>query len=320
MGEDVVYQAVEIPAGDFDEGTLTLDAPLPAETLVAAQNARGALLRTLFVASDAQGRLAACLGYHRPHTAQLKLCALSGVADLYDGLLAYASQYAGARDLVLKTELGDLAPAATAAFEQRARVEHYRQTTDFTCGAVATLDAHKRLGLCGALNRTDEIALWREATMVVACDPYGLALASARHGCTPAVYVSKTGCVLEPKKDSFGLTDPVLARDIQLAFEARVHEEHIPVHVGAFSAVDIARALDEGHVVIVLVDEIHWHGERCPHWVTVVRHEGNRFFIDDPWCDLEFGESAIDAYELAVDADDLDLVSSYEGVQSMLVF
>lgn len=320
MSADVSYRAIEIPAGDFDEDALSLDVSLPAETLAAAQKAQGALLRTLFVAHGGEGQVTACLGYHRPHTAQLKLCALSGAARLHEGLLAYAGQYAQARDLMLKTELGALAPAATAAFEQRARSEHYRQTTDFTCGAVATLDAHKRLGLRGPLNRTDEVALWREATMVVACDPYGLTLASARRGCAPTVYVSKTGCVLEPKKDSFGLTDPVLARDIQLAFEAQVHEEDIPVVVSTFDASDIACALDEGHVVIVLVDEVHWHGERCPHWVTVVRHEGDRFFIDDPWCDLEFGESAVDAYELAVDAADLDLVSSYEGVQSMLVF
>ncbi len=320
MDARIFHRAIEVPAGAFDKDTLSLDAPLPAETLAAAQSAQGALLRTLFVAHDGEGRVAACLGYHRPHTAQLKLCALSGAADLYEGLLAYAAEYAQARDLVLKTELGALAPAATAGFEQRARAEHYRQTTDFTCGAVATLDAHRRLGLCGPFNRADEVALWREATMVVACDPYGLALASVRRGCTPTVYVSKTGCVLEPKKDSFGLMDPALARDIQLAFEARVHEEQVPVVVSGFGASDIAHALDEGHVVIVLVDEIHWHGERCPHWVTVVRHEGDRFFIDDPWCDLEFGESAIDAYELAVDAEDLNLVSSYEGVQSMLVF
>ena len=316
----VSYQTIKVPAGAFDEKDLPLGAPLPAETLIAAQAAQGALLRTLFVASDATGQLAACLGYHRPHTAQVKLCALGGANELFDDLLAYATQQVKNQDLVLKTELGALAPEATASFEQRARTEHYRQTTDFTCGAVATLDAHKRLGLRGPLNRTDEVALWREATMVVACDPYGLALASARRGCTPTVYVSKTGCVLEPKKDSFGLTDPDLARDIQLAFEAQVHEQNIPVIVSGFDANDVARALDEGHVVIVLVDEIHWHDERCPHWVTVVRHEHGRFYIDDPWCDLEFGESAVDACELAVDADDLNLVTSYEGVQSMLVF
>ncbi len=320
MDARVSYQTIKVPAGAFDEEGLSLGAPLPAETLAAAQNAQGALLRTLFVANDATGKIAACLGYHRPHTAQLKLCALDGAAELFDGLLAYATQHVEDQGLVFKTELGALAPEATAGFEQRAWAEHYRQTTDFTCGAVATLDAHKRLGLRGPLNRTDEVALWREATMVVACDPYGLALASARRECTPTVYVSKTGCVLEPKKDSFGLTDPELARDIQLAFEAQVHEENIPVIVSGFDARDVARALDEGHVAIVLVDEIHWHDERCPHWVTVVRHEDDRFYIDDPWCDLEFGESAIDAYELAVDADDLNLVASYEGVQSMLVF
>ena len=316
----IVYSTLELPAGTDMWSGLPSSAPVPAATLQAAQHAKGALLRTLFFAEDGSGGIAALLGYHRPHTAQMKLTALDGAPELFEGLIDFATGDVRQRGFALKTELGDAAPQGMAAAEELARAEHYRQTTDFTCGAVATLDALYRLGLRGKLNRTDEIALWREATMVVACGPYGLALAAARRGCIPTVYATKPGCVLDPHEGAVGILDIALARDAQLGFEEQVHDAGIPVRIGPFDVSDIAAALDAGHVVIVLVDETHWHAEKCPHWVTVVRHEGERFFIDDPWCDPEYGESAIDAYELAVDAADLELVSSYEGVRSMLVF
>ena len=316
----IVYRALDLPAGPDALNGLSLAGPIPAKTLNAAERAKGALLRTLFFAEDDQGGIATLLGYHRPHTSQMKLTALDGTSKLYDGLIAFAAQTVHDAGLAIKTELDALAPAKFAAAEARARGEHYRQTTDFTCGAVATLDALRRLELRGPIVRDDEIALWREATMFVACGPYGLALAADRRGRRPTVYVSQSGCALDPHERAVGILDAALARDVQLAFEREAHASGIDVRVGPFGVSDIASALDAGHAVIVLVDETHWHAELCPHWVTVVRHESDRFFIDDPWCDLEFGESAIDAYELAVDADDLELVSSYEGIRSMLVF
>ena len=316
----IVYRVLDLPAGPDALDGLPLAGPIPAKTLNAVERAKGALLRTLFFAEDDQGGIATLLGYHRPHTSQMKLTALDGASKLYDGLIAFAAQTVHDAGLAIKTELDSLAPAKFAAAEAHARSEHYRQTTDFTCGAVATLDALRRLELCGPIVRDDEIALWREATMFVACGPYGLALAADRRGRRPTVHVSQSGCVLDPYERAVGILDAALARDVQLAFEREAHDSGIDVRVGPFGVSDIASALDAGHVVIVLVDETHWHAELCPHWVTVVRHESDRFFIDDPWCDLEFGESAIDAYELAVDADDLELVSSYEGVRSMLVF
>lgn len=317
---DITYSTLELPAGTDMWSGLPSTTLVPAKTLQAAKLAKGALLRTLFFAEDGESGIAALLGYRRPHTSQMKLTALDGTSELYDGLIDFAVRTVKDAGLVLKTELGPLAPAKLAAAEAHAHAEHYRQTTDFTCGAVAALDAFRRLGLRGPITREDEIGLWREATMVVACGPYGLALAASRRGHTPTVYASQPGCVLDPHEGAVGILDTELARDAQLGFEREAHATGIPVQIGPFGASDIAAALDAGHVAIVLVDETHWHAELCPHWVTVVRHEDGRFFIDDPWCDLEFGESAIDAYELAVDAADLELVSSYEGVRSMLVF
>lgn len=311
------YRTVDLAPGTYPSDNLVAGLSLPPLTQRAAERAQGALLRTLFFAMGPSGT-AALLGYRRPHTAQLKLCALDGDSALFDGLVGYATRKAESLGLEVKKELGPIDKSTEAPTCASGR-DSYHQTTGFTCGPVATLDALHRKGIVGPITREEEISFWHEATMVVACDPYGLALASKRRDFTPTVYVSKPGCILDPA-GSVGILDKELAREKQLFFEKQAHEAHIPVCVGDFDSTDIARILDEGHLAIVLVDEWHWHAERCPHWVTLIEHRGQRFYINDPWCDSAHGETAVDTHALVIDAADLDLVCGYEGAKAMLVF
>mgnify|MGYP002584712209 FL=1 len=311
------YQIVDLTPGADPRDSLPSGLALPAGTLAAAQKAQGALLRTLFTAAGPEGT-AALLGYRRPHTAQLKLCALDGDSSLFDQLLHHASQETQKLGLDVKTELGDASQHPIVA-PHAVHPANYHQTTEFTCGPVAVLDALLRKGVVERITRDEEIALWREATMAVACDPYGLALACKRRGFTPSVYVSRTGCILDPASD-IGILNKALARDTQLSFEQQANEEGIPTRVGDFDSSDIARFLDEGRIVVLLIDEWHWHAERCPHWITVTGRRNMRFYLDDPWHDREYGESVIDTGNLAIDKNDLDLVSSYDGTKAMLVF
>lgn len=159
---------------------------LPEITRAALVMAQGALERTLYTASD--GRDAAfLLGYHRPHTAQEKLCAFSGSERLRNGLVTYAALHA-IRDvnaLAVKTEPGICADQAMMTIDGQSwrplgEQEHYRQTTEFTCGPVSLLNAMHRLHPQITANRVDELHVWREATIAVACEPYGLALSAAK--------------------------------------------------------------------------------------------------------------------------------------------
>lgn len=313
----LTYQSVNLAPGADPRDSLPSGLALPAATLAAAQKAQGALLRTLFIAAGPEGT-AALLGYRRPHTAQLKLCALDGDSSLFDRLLRYASQETQKLGLDVKTELGDASQHLTVA-PRTAHPANYHQTTEFTCGPVAVLDALLRKGVVERITRDEEIALWREATMAVACDPYGLALACKRRGLAPSVYVSRAGCILDPASGT-GILNKALARDTQLSFERQAREEGIPIRVGDFDSSDIARFLDEGRIAVLLIDEWHWHAERCPHWITVTGRRNKRFYLDDPWHDREYGESAVDTSGLAIDKNDLDLVSSYDGTKAMLVF
>ena len=312
-----IYQIVNLAPGTDPRESLPSGFTLPTATLDAAQKAQGALLRTLFIATGPEGT-AALLGYRRPHTAQLKLCALDGNSVLFDPLLHHASQETHKLGVDVKTELGDAAQHLMEPLRP-ASPGNYHQTTEFTCGPVAVLNALLRKGIVERITRDEEIALWREATMAVACGPYGLALACKRRGFTPSVYVSRTGCILNPAS-KIGILNEALARDTQASFEQQARDEGVPIRVGDFDSSDIAQFLDKGHVVVLLIDEWHWHAQRCPHWVTVTGRRGMRFYLDDPWHDREYGESGIDTGDLAIDKDDLDLVSSYDGARAMLIF
>lgn len=201
---------------------------------------------------------------------------------------------------------------------------HYRQTTEFTCGPVAVLTAMHRLGIAPEPTRDEELQMWREATIAVACEPYGLALAAERRGAHPTIRVSDTGPVLHPDS-RLGILDAAMAADTQQTFARQVRERGIPVETGAFDADDIAALVDDGHMVVVLIDELHMHGEACPHWVAVTGRDQSTgaLLIDDPWTDAEFGETAVDAFQMPVFPKDLDLMIRYDNprsAQAMLVF
>jgi predicted double-glycine peptidase len=77
----------------------------------------------------------------------------------------------------------------------RTTVPYMRQTTDFTCGPAALSMLLAHYGILERVSRETELELWREATMTVGCDPYGLALAAAGQGATPRITIS-TGAAM----------------------------------------------------------------------------------------------------------------------------
>ncbi|MBT1160591.1 peptidase C39 family protein [Bifidobacterium sp. SO1] len=312
--------------------------------------------------ADNAPAVAALLGYHRPHTVQQKLTAIGGERRLWRGLVAFAEQET-LRDpdiAVIKYDLvrsdaidaagngtddvnsgadgrtasgSGLTPGAESAPEPQTPADlprtagaaaHYRQTTEFTCGPVAVLTAMYRLGLAPRPTRAEELQMWRDATIAVACEPYGLALAATRRGAHPSIRVSAAGPVLHPDS-RLGILDPAMARDTQIAFERQAREQGIDVQVAPFDASDIAALVDAGHVAVVLIDELHMHGEACPHWVTVTGRDpaSGALLIDDPWTDAEYGETGVDAWQLPVRPEDFDLMIRYDAprsAQAMLVF
>lgn len=302
---------------------------LPEITRAALVMAQGALERTLYTASDGHDT-AFLLGYHRPHTAQEKLCAFSGSERLRNGLVTYAASHA-IRDvnaLTVKAEPGVWADQAMMTIDGQSwcplgEHEHYRQTTEFTCGPVSLLNAMHRLHPQITANRVDELHIWREATIAVACEPYGLALSAAKRGESPHIVVSKTGPVLNPADGAMGMIDARMSRDVQRHFAAEAHEIGIPVDVTPFTAADVARQAGHGHATLVLIDEHVMHGVTCPHWVTVTgKLADGTLLVDDPWIDEPYGETLVDAYQLPIRQADFDLMIHYDepaSAQAMII-
>ena len=302
---------------------------LPETTRAALVQAQGALERTVYMANDGHNT-AFLLGYHRPHTAQEKLCAFSGCERLRNGLVEYAALHAihDSHTITVKTEPGVYAEQAMTTDDGQSwhplgEHEHYRQTTEFTCGPVSLLNAMHRLHPQVTANRVDELHIWREATIAMACEPYGLALSAMKRGEQPRIIVSKTGPVLNPADGAMGMLDAAMSLDVQEHFATQAHAAGIPVEVMPFTAADVVKRLDGGRVALVLIDEHVMHGEICPHWVTVTGMLADgTLLVDDPWIDEPYGETLVDAYQLPIRQADFDLMIHYDepaSAQAMII-
>lgn len=195
---------------------------------------------------------------------------------------------------------------------------YMRQTTGYTCGPCALL-----MGLAGGrgggqLARGREIEVWREATMLDGCGPFGLAMA-ARHLRAP-VRVTVSG--LEPLR----LDDPGepawkgrMRADAERGFLARCRASGVPVEVRRFTARDVAAAVGAGSVALVLVDQYPMHAEPGAHWIAVTRILGGRIALcQDPWTDEPLGETWVDGDGLPLPLESLDRLMAWRRAQACL--
>lgn len=174
-------------------------------------------------------------------------------------------------------------------------VPYYQQTLDFTCGPSALMMAIKALKPETDLDRKLELRIWRESTTVFmtsghgGCGPYGLALSAWRRGLDVELYV---------KDDSAPFLDSVRSDDKKEVMRL-VHEDlleelagtGIAVHHRTLSAEDMAAAVREGAVPIVLISSYRIYREKFPHWVVVSGADDRFLYVHDP---LVYGQHQAD--------------------------
>ncbi|MDR3107980.1 MAG: peptidase C39 family protein [Bifidobacteriaceae bacterium] len=183
------------------------------------------------------------------------------------------------------------------------------QTTLVTCGPIALLMALEAHGLVARPDRAQEIGLWREATTMPACDPYGLALAAARLGASPRVVTSTDQTMFN--EDGAEPWQLELRGFVQDDFRRRATATAIPVSVRDFGVDAVREEVAAGRIVVLLIDELAMHGVPTPHWIVVHGLVGEAFAVEDPWFDDELGETWIDAHELIIPAPDLDQMARW---------
>ena len=208
----------------------------------------------------------------------------------------------------------------------RAEHPYYRQTTEFTCGGAAALLALDAAGasLLGSdrrANRLAELDVWRTATNMPACDPYALATAvtrlAARHGARSVeVYLDTEDPVLLEHLDD--ADEIALRADLQQLAALDLDALGVERHRSRLPMSELARAVGEGAIALLLIDLTSLIDDPTPHWVTALSAHGDHVLVDDPWVETTIGESWVVTHELVVRAEQLESIvtwgSGYRGV------
>ncbi|MBM3584997.1 MAG: hypothetical protein FJX36_11410 [Alphaproteobacteria bacterium] len=205
---------------------------------------------------------------------------------------------------------------ATARARTR-RVRHYRQTTNFTCGPSSLLMAMNAQDRRVKLARTDELAIWREATTIFmspkgrhgGCSALGLALAAQRRGFAVGVQCNHKGPLLlaRAKKPEYqAIVRLMHARDL-----AEATARAIPIHHGELALDALAERLAAGFVPIVLITCRWIHGDDTPHWIVVTGIDADGITVNDPWVSVDKGKTACDMTNLRVSHDAFAKMTHY---------
>jgi ribosomal protein S18 acetylase RimI-like enzyme len=186
-------------------------------------------------------------------------------------------------------------------------VPYYEQTVDFSCGPCCLMMAKAHFVEGFVPDPVMEIRLWREATTVFmmsgpgGCEPFGLAVTAFEHGLAAEIMVSFHGALFlqsvrsEEKRRVMELA--------QVDFRSRAEDYGIPVAYRSVGRDDIAAALLEDKLVVVLVSGFLMFGKKVPHWVLVVGDDGEHFIVHDPWVEDEHGETSADAASIPIPHD-----------------
>ncbi|MEU0982989.1 peptidase C39 family protein [Streptomyces griseus] len=188
---------------------------------------------------------------------------------------------------------------------------YYRQSTDFTCGAVTALIAqtHAGAGTADPIGRQAELTLWREATNFPACEPVGLGVAVRRRWQASRVKVhldTHEPVLLSHLSESEQEWRAVL----QHASRSDAERLGVPVDARRLSLPALRRGIgQERQHVLLLVSLSTMQGFHVPHWVLCHGVVPGAVVVEDPWFNTAAGETWVDAHLLPVPDAALDTMS-----------
>jgi hypothetical protein len=196
-------------------------------------------------------------------------------------------------------------------------VEFFAQTLDFTCGPASLMMAMHTLDPSGALDRSRELRLWREATLIFTtsghggCGPHGLALAAWRRGFHAEVYVSDPGVPFIESVRSEEKRE--VMRLVQEDFQRQCAEAGIPVHIYSLSADELGERIAAGKIPIVLISLYRINSQKTPHWVVVTGTDERFIYIHDPFVDVKNGKTPSDSLNVPIARLEFDRMARYGG-------
>jgi ribosomal protein S18 acetylase RimI-like enzyme len=198
-------------------------------------------------------------------------------------------------------------------------VEFFAQSLDFTCGPASLMRAMHALDPATALDRSRELRLWREATLIFTtsghggCGPHGLALAARRRGFRAEVFVSDDGV---PFVDSVRSSEKrEVMRLVHEDFQRQCGEAGIPVHIYSLSADELGERIAADAIPIVLISLYRIHGQKTPHWVVVTATDERFIYIHDPFVDVKNNRTPGDCMNLPIARSEFDRMARYGGAR-----
>lgn len=227
-----------------------------------------------------------------------------------------AKRGATTRSAALRATKARREKALLPKVDRRGTVPHYNQTTDFTCGPSALLMAMKALAPRSDFSRAHELQLYREATTIFmggphhgGCGATGLALAAHRRGFRSEVWVNHKGALLSTRpaeKDRARVME-----ELDRADKAEMKRLGIPYRIGALDIDDLARALKDGAMPIVLVSMDYIHQDPTAHWVVVTGIDAEHVTVNDPWISRNKGQTKRTVTDYAVPRAEFVKMSCY---------
>jgi hypothetical protein len=208
-------------------------------------------------------------------------------------------------------------PAGHVLWLEATRVSeppYYRQSTNFTCGAVVALIAQAGSGAVAreALDRLAELTLWREATNFPACEPVGLGVAVRRAWPDSPVTV-----VLDVDRpvllDSYSEDEGAWRAVLQRASRSEAARSGVAVDARRLALGDVRSAVARGEHVLLLVSLSAMQGFDVPHWVLCHGAVPGATVIEDPWTNAATGDTWVDAHLLPVPDTALEAMAAVES-------
>ncbi len=218
--------------------------------------------------------------------------------------------------LRLEKRLGMVGPSAPLGGRM---VPYYQQTLDFTCGPSALMMAMKALKPDEIeLGRRLEIRLWRESTTVFmtsghgGCGPFGLALAAARRGLKVEIHVKDAST---PFLDSVRSGDKKeVMRIVHADFLDELAGTDVAIHHSTLTAEDMADAVRDGAIPIVLISSYRIYHEKFPHWVVVTGADDRFLYVHDPLV-YDHHHAHIDRMNMPIPKADFERMARYGKAQ-----
>jgi ribosomal protein S18 acetylase RimI-like enzyme len=165
-------------------------------------------------------------------------------------------------------------------------VPYYAQTLDFTCGSASLMMALKYFNPLSEFNRTMEMRIWKEATLIFmmsghsGTDAYGLSLAAVNRGldCRLIISLDTTPMLRSVRTPQKREVMRIVHGDMKKQAKSR----GVSSMVCDYGIEEIISALFRRSIPIALISTYRLTGDQVPHWVVVTGFDRDNIYIHDP--------------------------------------